>query len=138
MASLFSIDPGVSLTFVINKDDFSVGRSSQSDGMIESNEAVKGISKIHFRVLRDPASPSTYSLLDLSSNGTFVNSVLVKDAKCPLTSGSEIEIGRSKKSGIRFVLLASSLLRILSAIQIRNTQPTRRIAALSKGQRTHR
>ena len=63
-------------SFTVDKNDFSVGRSSSCDGIIVGNENVKGISRIHFKLHYNPTT-FTFELEDLSSNGTLVNDVLV-------------------------------------------------------------
>jgi pSer/pThr/pTyr-binding forkhead associated (FHA) protein len=64
-----------------------VGRSSGADVLIASRK----VSNEHVRIVRHQLSPASFALVDLSSNGTWLNEVkLVKNKEAVLCSGDEI------------------------------------------------
>lgn len=71
----------------LNGDHLSIGRSTESDLMLNDD----GLSRVHATIHRD--ADRVWILDEASTNGTYLNDVQVPPSGSPLTDGDEISLG---------------------------------------------
>jgi serine/threonine protein kinase len=88
-------------TVMISQNHFTIGRQDTNDMVI----AHLGISGLHLEIERNLQDGSTVTLLDRSTNGTWVNGERIKRGeKRSVDFGSRIEILRLDKARVGFVI----------------------------------